>query len=116
MGRSRTERKDVHLLDLAIFMASSARDAIKFKQYEPIRILRSLTKVLELPDHLNCIEKDGFLEGIREELVYTLENSRPLKNKERTLTTFLDKAIIKMIREHKRRLGVRDLNENSARA
>jgi hypothetical protein len=57
-----TESEDQYLLELVIFMASSTRDVINFKHYGTLRLLRSLVKVLDLPNHVKHVKKDKFLD------------------------------------------------------
>lgn len=97
---SRENKKQEYLLELAIFMMSSARDVIKSQHYGTNRLLSSLTKVLYLPNQVEGMEKDGFLEEIRGEL----EKARPLMKDSKALSKFLDEMIVKMLKEYRHRL------------
>lgn len=95
-----TEEESQYLLELAIFMLSSTRDVIKFRHYGTNRLLRSLIKVLDLPNHIENIKKDKFLEEIRTEL----EMNTSLVKNDKAFADFLDGIIVKMLREYKLRL------------
>ena len=104
MESCKSEKEEGHyLLELAIFMAASTRDVINFKHYGTLRLLRSLIKVLDLPNHVNHIEKDKFLKGIKMEL----EKNSSLTRDEEAFTTFLDQLIVKMLKEYRRRLTLK---------
>jgi len=92
--------EDQYLLELAIFMASSTRDVINFKHYGTIRLLRSLVKVLDLPNHVKHVKKDKFLDEIRMEL----EMNRSLTKDKEVFANFLDDLIVKMLKEYRSRL------------
>ncbi len=101
MANDRTERnKKIYLLELAIFMASSTRDAIKWRQYAPLRLLQSLIKVLDFPNKIKEIESDEFLEEIKD----LLEENRELRREEEAFETFMDEIIAKLIKEYENRL------------
>jgi hypothetical protein len=98
------EKGSSYLLELSIFMASSARDVTKFKHYGTVRLLRSLYKLLDLPNHIEIVDKDEFFEEIKKELARALEDDRSLTRNEEALTIFLDQLIIRMLKEYRRRL------------
>lgn len=98
------KKEDQYLLDLALFMASSTRDVINFKHYGTNRLLRSLIRVLDLPNHVDHIKKDEFLEEIRMEL----EKNRSLTRDKEAFTAFLDQLIVKMLKEYKGRLTLKE--------
>jgi hypothetical protein len=103
MDKDRSERDNTHLLELAIFMASSTRDAIKWRQYAPLRLLQSLIKVLDLPNKVKWIEKgDDFLEEIRT----LLEENVDLRRDEEAFETFMDDIVARLIKEYESRLKV----------
>ena len=101
MEIDRTEEEgSQYLLELAIFIASSTRDAIHWKHYGTLRLLDSLIKVLDLPNHIQCIEKDRFLEEVKIEL----EKNKSLRTEEEAFADFLDEVIQKMLKEYRNRL------------
>lgn len=98
------KKENAYLLELSIFMASSARDVTKFTHYGPVRLLRSLYKVLDLPNHIEIVDKDEFLEEIKQELAHALEDDRSLTRDEEALKIFLDQLITRMLKEYRCRL------------
>ena len=89
-----------YMLELVLFMMSSARDIITFEHYALNRLLRSLAKVLDLPNRTDSIKKDRFLDEIRREI----EGNIPLTRDKEALAVFLDRLIQKTLSEYEHRL------------
>jgi len=115
MESSQNESEEDHyLLELAIFMTSSTRDVVNFKHYGTSRLLESLTRVLDLPNHTKHIKKDEFLEKIRVELDELRDEFLEKRKDKEAFITFLDRLIVKMLEEYRRRLNLKVRHQRRA--
>jgi len=100
---SNTEKRPVYnyLLELAAYMASSARGCLEEPpSYGTFRLIDALGKVLKIQDYLPEAEKDQFLEKVREDI----ERNKFLKStNHEAFEKFLDDLILELVKEAKKR-------------
>jgi hypothetical protein len=94
---------NIYMIETALFIASAAREVIKWQHYGSLRLIQTLTKFLDMPSKLESLEKDAFLENIKKEIH---ENS-DLRSNEEKYEKFLDTIIVKMLDEYKKRLNLK---------
>ena len=83
---------NTYLIETALFITSSAREVVKWQQYGSLRLYQTLIKFLDLPNKIDVIKKDEFLEKIKQEM----ENNMSLRRDEEKYEKFLDSLIVKM--------------------
>jgi hypothetical protein len=93
---------NTYMIETALFIASSAREVVKWQQYGSLRLTQTLIKFLNLQNEIEAIKRDDFLEKIKEEM----ENNMNLRRDEEKYENFLDNLVIKMMEEYKKRLGL----------
>jgi hypothetical protein len=93
---------NTYMIETALFIASSSREVIKWEQYGSLRLSQTLIKFLNLPNEIEILEKDAFLEKIKNEV----ENNMDLRRDKEKYEQFLDSLILKMMDEYKKRLGL----------
>lgn len=55
-----------YLFEIAVFLASSARNCIDEPPlYGPLRLLDALSKIVDLPKHVTCLKEDPFLQEVK---------------------------------------------------
>lgn len=92
--------KNIYILETALFIASSTREVIQWKQYGSLRLSQILIKFLNLPNEIDSLEQDPFLFEIKNEI----ENNIELRRDDEKYEKFLDSIIVKMMDEYKKRL------------
>lgn len=61
-----TSEGDKFLFEIAVFLASSARNCIDEPPlYGPLRLLDALSRIAEFPKHASCLHEDPFLQKVK---------------------------------------------------
>ena len=102
--RGTTAIKSDYMLELALFILTSARTVVdEPSRYGPKRLMDSLQRVLEIPRHVDGVKEDPFLSSILSEL----KNREDMQISSVVYTekfrNFLDSLIEKFVQELERR-------------
>ena len=101
MNEQSSLRDNNYIMETALFIASSIREVIKWKQYGTLRLSQTFIKILNISNEIESLKRDEFLENIKNDF----EKNMHLRLDEQKYEEFLDDLIIRMLIEYKKRLG-----------
>jgi hypothetical protein len=92
---------DDYLLELAAFLATSARGCIdEPPAYGPFRLIDALSRLIELPKYATCLKDDDFLRKIKAEIE---ERKFSVMFDTEEFQNMLDSIVVQVTKELKRR-------------
>lgn len=97
-GKSNSEE---FVFGLAMYMLTSARGLVDEPSiYGPLRLIESISRLVDLPDHAACVGRDAFLNRMKKQID---ENKYVVMDSEEKFVVFLDGLIKEFAAELKRR-------------
>lgn len=93
-----------YLFGLAMYMLTSARGLVdEPTMYGPLRLVESISRLIELPEYASCIKQDSFLSAMKRKVD---KNKFEVMASEEKFVNFLDELIREFAAEMKRREGM----------
>ncbi len=93
-----------YVFGLAMYMLTSARGLVdEPRMYGPLRLVESISRLVELPEFASCIKRDSFLGAMKRKID---QNKFEVMASEERFVNFLDELIREFAAELKRREGI----------
>ncbi len=98
------ESAEEYVFGLATYMLTSARGLVdEPPMYGPLRLVESISRLVELPEFATCIKRDSFLGEMKRKID---KNKFEVMASEERFVNFLDELIREFAAELKRREGI----------
>jgi hypothetical protein len=103
MGEKREITGNEYLLEIAVFLAASARGCVdEPSSYGSFRLIDALSRLIDLPRYAPCLNDDPFLRGIKAEID---EKKFLVMSDPEGFRNFLDELVRRFAMELKNRAG-----------